>query len=247
ISNVKFNDKSVEIYEKNVTVNKDDIENGLFKITGTLTGANGVKTFQFSYDGGSSFNNITFLSQTSPYQFTFTFTPKESVEYKFLIKIIASDDREISDNYFGQIEKVTYINKTANDLIKELLTDFCKSYQTNDKTLFLKCVSESFIGNNEGYEDYTSIESSIRNVFNKTATFICLYQNEKINILSPTRAQVDFVFKRTFKFDDIDRTLPLQINASFDLIKEEDAWKILGDKNNLVFMKHFPDIPSTPY
>ncbi|MBP7653116.1 hypothetical protein KA977_06820 [Candidatus Dependentiae bacterium] len=247
ISDIRLNNKSVEIFEKESSFTKEDLENDMISITGNLTGSNALKSFTISYDDGGSFNNITFIKQQQPYQFKYSFKPQDNSVYKFKIIAVSDDGRTFEEDYFYPLEKLTFINKTQQDMVKDLLSDLCKSYLTNDKDLFIDCLASSFSGSNEGYLDYTDVQTSIKKVFDKTVTMTCVYQNEKINIMNSSRAQVDFVFKRKFKFDDIERNQDITVNASFELIKENNGWKILSDKNGLIFIKNFPDIPATPY
>ncbi len=249
VSSVKVNNKSVETYLKIESMIKDDLVDGKFIIEFTVSGVKGVKQILLTLDG-SSFSPVTYNTAQEPAQISYSFTPAGDKEYAFNLQIKKLNDSIIDNKFFAPLEKINYVNKTNQQLITQLLDDFCNALLTSDKTKFMTTVSEDFAGNNEGFKDYSEIETSIKNSFNKTTTNSCSYSSAKIDISSATRAKVDFTFKRRIKFNDIDKPenklRSIETDVAFDLIKTDGVWKILTDRSSLLFMRYFPLIPSPP-
>jgi hypothetical protein len=240
-----LNNKPVDVYEANQTIYKDELLDEKFIIKGQISDAKYIKLIRISTDDGSNFIDIKNEQASGIINFEYSYIPNESKLFVYKLIIIDKKDKEYDDNYFQGL-KINYVNETNEDMINQLMDDFCNAMETNDRDLFMDCVSEDFTGNNEGFTDYNEIKTSIKKVFDKTSTLSCNYNNLKADIYSTTRAKIEFTFKRELNFIEIDRRVSIEVEAEFELIKTDDKWQILTDKSNLLFMKYFAPVPGPP-
>jgi len=139
---VRVNSRPVDPYQGQVTVTRDELENGRIRITAVLSETEGVEGMLLSIDGGRTWDQMPVTRDIG-----FEFLPAAGQRYDFVLTLKRGGAREDVSLKLLPGAWVGYENVDYNQLVLAAVKTLAEAYETQDSAAFARLISRDYLGN----------------------------------------------------------------------------------------------------
>lgn len=139
---VRVNSRPVDPYQGQVTVTRDELENGRIRITAVLSETEGVQGMLLSIDGGRTWDQMPVTRDIG-----FEFLPAAGQRYDFVLTLKRGGAREDVSLKLLPGAWVGYENVDYNQLVLAAVKTLAEAYEAQDSAAFARLISRDYLGN----------------------------------------------------------------------------------------------------
>lgn len=139
---VRVNSRAVDPYQGQVTVTRDELENGRIRVTAVLSETEGVEGMLLSIDGGRTWDEMAVTRDIG-----FEFLPAAGQRYDFVLTLKRGGAREDVSLKLLPGAWVGYENVDYNQLVLAAVKTLAEAYETQDPAAFARLISRDYLGN----------------------------------------------------------------------------------------------------
>ncbi|BBD09518.1 hypothetical protein [Desulfovibrio ferrophilus] len=230
VTDVRLNSKTIYDNAGQITVTRDNLDNGRIRITARLSEIEGVETMLLSIDGGRTWDQARVARDIG-----FEFLPAAGQRYEFVLRLKRGPGKD--DVQFKLIPGswVSFENVDYTQLVLNTVKELAEAYERQSVAGFSRLISRDYLGNR------AFLEEGVRFDFDM---FSAIQLKIFVNRITMSNGQATVATKWDKK--QIPRSTGQQQTTSgkttMTFVMEDGAMKIRNMRGNLLYATLSPEI-----
>jgi len=148
ISDVRLNTRAVTGFERQITVSRDELDNGRIRVTARLSEIEGVEAMLLSLDAGRTWDEMQVSRDIG-----FEFLPAAGQRYEFVLRLKRGPGKD--DVYMKLLQDawVVYENVDYTQLVLNAIKELAEAYEAQSAAAFGQLISRDYLGNRAFLEE----------------------------------------------------------------------------------------------
>lgn len=148
VSDVRLNTRAVTGLERQITVSRDELDNGRIRVTARLSEIEGVEAMLLSLDNGRTWDEMKVARDIG-----FEFLPAAGQRYEFVLRLKRGPGKD--DVYMKLLQDawLVYENVDYNQLVLNAVKELAEAYEAQSAAAFGQLISRDYLGNRAFLEE----------------------------------------------------------------------------------------------